>query len=676
MDYRWQNYVKELIKLIQAYLLAVIYFGLFRIFLIIYFYKKIDSSTNLGDIILTMFHGFRFDSSVAAIFLLIPFFANMVCSSLNYTWLSAYLRVGFSSFLIIFMNFTFVITVPYFKEYDSQFDYFLFELIYDDLAAIFQTMIYGYNFFGILFIYAVSVIFCLFLMGRWQRLPFTSLLTLLTRSRKKLYRSIVLILMIILTFTATRGSFGARPAMRKWADITTDTFLNKMVMNPIRHLQYAYKDFKSISSKSAGIEELLGNTSVKEAAQDYFSLEPPKHQANDLSYYLLKTAHGNSKGLPDHIFLIVMESYDSWLLLPEYESLHITDSLKSLGRNGIFFDHFLPSGSSTMASLSTILTGIPFTGVNISKIAARKPPFITSTPNIFKRLGYTTRLYYGGFLSWQNIGNLFTAQGIDAVFAAPTMEGENSDEIWGVQDEQLFKFVLANTPIDEKTFNIILTTSYHPPFDLDVRSMGYHLYEIPKDFQSIDDGSITVNQLGHIWYGDREIGKFVSKMEKLNPNSLFAFTGDHYGRRFFNSSPTIYEHSSVPFILYSRNFIMPQTTRNKTPGSHIDIIPTIVELIAPKGFLFHSFGRSMLDKLGSNKNTNTVQFGIGYNTIVTDSFIANYKYYQKPASLSDNKFLVDNNIDSNIRKMHDQLLGMGRWLIFYGTILDTISVSD
>ena len=256
------------------------------------------------------------------------------------------------------------------------------------------------------------------------------------------------------------------------------------------------------------------------------------------------------------------------------------------------------------------------------------------------------------------------------------MEGQGSDEIWGIEDEQLFEFVLANTSSDEKTLNIIMTTSYHPPFSLDVKSMGFLLDEIPIDLQSLDDGSITLAQLGHLWYGDQEIGKFVNKMEKKFPKSLFALTGDHYGRRFFNSRPTIYEHSSVPFILFGKKFVAPQTTRNTTPGSHIDIIPTIVELIAPTGFLYHSFGRSMLDKEGGNSKPDTIQFGIGHNTIITNNFIANLKYSKIPTALPDNDILIDNNLYTKMRKKHNQLLGMGRWLIFNGTILDTTTVTD
>ncbi|MEE8436886.1 MAG: sulfatase-like hydrolase/transferase [Candidatus Neomarinimicrobiota bacterium] len=418
---KWKNYTQELIKLFQAYIFALVYFGLFRIYLIFFFYDKLDSSTGFGDIFLSVSHGFRYDSAMAAFFLLIPFLTNMVFSPFNLWSFNVYLRKWFSGFLYITMSLAFVVTIPYFKEYDSQFDFFLFEILYDDRSAILKTIIESYNLFGHLLVFAAASIMCFYLIRQFQKLPFSLLLHYLTKPRNLYSRSLIVLITLLLTLGALRGSFRIRPATRKWSHITTDKFLNQTVMNPIKHLQYAYLDFKSINSKTGGITKLIGNDSIKKTAQEYFSTVLPAHNADDLSNYLLKTVSGSQNVLPDHIFLIIMESYDSWPLLDEYKSLNITENLKTLGRNGVLFNHFLPSGGSTIASLSTILTGIPFTGVNISRIAAKKAPFITSAPEIFKRLGYKTRLYYGGFLSWQNIGNLFLAQGIEEIYAAPVM---------------------------------------------------------------------------------------------------------------------------------------------------------------------------------------------------------------------------------------------------------------
>jgi phosphoglycerol transferase MdoB-like AlkP superfamily enzyme len=676
MNSRWHNFITEFIKQLQVYIFAVVYLGLFRLVLIAFFNDKIAYGTGAGDILLAIAHGYRFDSAVAAYFLHVPFLANLALSPFDLTHWSSYLRRGFSGFMLIAITVTSVVTIPYFKEYDSQFDFWVFEVLYDDRRAIMRTIIEDYHLLSSILILTVASILSIFLLGKWLQLPFSPLWRLLTRPVKLLPRGMIVLLMVLLTFAAARGSLKSRPAMRKWADVTADIFLNKTVMNPIKHLQYAYIDFKSINSKTTGIQKLLGDMSVTTAAEEYFSLALPDDEARDLKNYLLRTVSGGRAVLPEHIFILVMEGYDSWPLLPRYKSLKIAERLKTLGENGVFFNHFLPSGSSTMASLAAILAGIPHTGVNISRIAARKPPFITSSTGIFERLGYRTRLYYGGFLSWQNIGNLFQAQGIDELFAAPSIEQEVSDGIWGVEDEQLFDFVQANTRAGERTFNIIMTTSYHPPFSIDVKGKGFELDEIPADIMPNFDGSMTLNQLGHIWYCDKEIGQFVSAMENAFPSSLFAITGDHYGRRFLNARPSIYEQSSVPLILYGRHFIDPQGSPNPTAGSHIDIVPTIVELIAPAGFQYHSFGRSMFEKGERAELSGLNRFGIGHRTIVTDHFIANLKIDRNPAPLPDAKFISDMDLLRDLKEKHNQLVGLGWWLIFRGDTLEPPTILD
>ena len=126
-------------------------------------------------------------------------------------------------------------------------------------------------------------------------------------------------------------------------------------------------------------------------------------------------------------------------------------------------------------------------------------PFITATPEIFKRLGYKTRFYYGGFLSWQNIGNFSKAQGFDEVIAAPSINRNILKEVWGVDDMKLFSYVRANTGEHERTFNVILTTTYHPPYDIDVESYGFSMDGIPEAISGSMEVTIPVNQFGHFW---------------------------------------------------------------------------------------------------------------------------------------------------------------------------------
>lgn len=666
MPGKWQDFIIEFLEQLKIYFFAVIYLGLFRILLIFIFRSKITVGVDIGDFLQAFGHGFRFDSTVAAWFMLIPLLANVILSPFNRTAISTHLRIGFSILMLFILTLAFVLTIPYFKEYDSQYNYFVFELLFDDRSAILRTVIREYNLFGNLALFIVLWLLAIYVLHLWQKTPHDSVLRLLTYSRNRYSKIAISVLIAILTLGALRGSFRSRPVMRKWADITTDAFLNKTVMNPLKHLQYAYMDFRSINSKTGGIRSLLGNMPIREAAEQYFPADLTDKQKGDLSNYLLQTAGGATIELPDHIFIVVMESYDSWPLMPKYASLDVANRVKGFGNLGIFFDHFLPAADNTMGSFSAIISGIPYTGVNISRLGARTPPFITSTPEIFKRLGYTTRFYYGGFLSWQNIGNFSKAQGFDEIIAAPSIKQETIQGVWGVDDTQLFEYVRTNTSNDERTFNVILTTTYHPPYDIDVKSHGFVMDEIPANLSDSMDVSIPVNQLGHFWYCDRAIGEFINAVESKLPSSIFALTGDHYGRKFLNSSPTIYEHTAVPFILYSNKFIAAEGGRNSTPGTHIDVVPTIVEMIAPTGFEYYSFGKSLL---ANQLEPDSMRFGIGYKTIVSDNFIANFKHDQHPAALPDVPFGDTGNCYTRLLKKHDQLLGLGWWLIFNGVDL-------
>ena len=41
---------------------------------------------------------------------------------------------------------------------------------------------------------------------------------------------------------------------------------------------------------------------------------------------------------------------------------------------------------------------------------------------------------------------------------------------------------------------------------------------------------MSLKELGHLCYSDKCIGDFVRNAQLKFPNSLFLFTGDHYGR--------------------------------------------------------------------------------------------------------------------------------------------------
>jgi len=435
------------------------------------------------------------------------------------------------------------------------------------------------------------------------------------------YRILIVTIIIVLFIGSIRGSFGNRPAMRKWSSVSRDPFLNKTIINPFRSLKYAISDFNKIN-KDYG-ENPFGtlNNNVKD------------DDMRTITSIIEKQSNGNVVEKPNQIFLIVMESYDSWPLLDKYSEFGIATNLKNIENAGVSFINFLPASASTMNSFGTIITGIPYTGVNISKIGAINEPYPSSIFNQFINLGYETNFFYGGFLSWQNIGNLVKNQGADNLYSASDAGGKTDSGVWGIEDDKLFQLVLDTIDENTNSLNVILTTSYHPPYSIDIYGMGFQYRtekDLPPKAQTLYAGAMPLKALGHIWYSDKSIGDFVSQAEKKYNKSLFCFTGDHFGRRFINFKPNLIEKSNVPFIIYGSGV---KSQINKTPGSHVDIIPTLVEMIAPKDYKYYSFGKSLFFN-SENK------LGIGYHKIINKNEL---QYFSKNSGIQKFNFKTDEN---------------------------------
>ena len=558
--------------------------SIFRALLIATFHEKILSTSTSNDFLATFFMGLRFDTHSIMLFLILPFLANLFIYTPQRDVIVEKTRLFFSYFFLVITLLFSIITIPYFKEYNNQFNYFIFEGLYDDKIAIAQTIMQAYHPFVSLFIFILLLYITIAITKKLN--TFSAPKVLLTT--QNWYAKIIISLFILLfMLIAVRGSTNHRPAMRKWADISTDPFLNKTIINPIRSAIYAYTDNKKLHTTTQ---------------------HNPFHAPNDtnLSSLLKRTTKGSHIPLPKHIILVVMESYDSWPLQEKYAALHLSDNLKNFAKKGLHFQYFLPAAQSTMNSLASIISGLPYAGVNISLRKAHNGAEDTSIFKQMKQLGYDTYFFYGGFLSWQNIGNFVKNQGVQHIYAASHAKKTTNKGIWGVNDEELFTLVTDTLKAKQKTFSIIMTTSYHPPFSVDVEKYGYPYHtkeDYPESFKKLDDGSISNKALGHLWFSDYAIGNFVKTFEKIDNTTLFAFTGDHYGRRYFHGKPNLYELSSVPFILYGSNIKKGLIDENNV-GNHLDIAPTLIELIAPKDFSYQSFGTPLFFK-----SKNAITFG-------------------------------------------------------------------
>ena len=504
----------------------------------------------------------------------------------------------------------FVTDVAYFAEYNDQFNHWIFGLIYDDRRAILTTIWKSYPVVLLILIGAAAVAISAWALNKLYRVAGAAELPVFLGTKPA--RAITFLLIVIWVFVGARVWLGKNLKGLKNAATTGDVFLNKIVLNPFFALRYAIWQ-ETTMQRSAGLRLFLPDGDVRAAAA---ALYPEAKNAGTLDDCLKQVAPGNPSPRPTHIFIVVMESYDAWSMQPEYAGLHLTDRLNALGSEGIHVHGFISSGIGTIQSLGVFITGLPFARVLVNYQPAVRKGLPTAAAGIFKRLGYRPRFFYGGFLSWQRIGQFCREQGFEEVYGGDQMSEKSRGNEWGVDDEDLFRFVLQHTG-PEPTFNLIMSTSYHPPYSIDVEKKGFDPNVVKANPMCAGLSQHQLRVLGHLWYSDKSVGDFVAEGERELERPIFAITGDHYSRKQYVSARpthTLFEELAVPLVIHGPKALEKVQPPAALAGSHLDVLPTLINLAAPSGFVYHAFGHDLFDK-------SQPQVGFGTNTVIGPDFI-------------------------------------------------------
>lgn len=584
------------------------------------------SDFSVQEIIRTLYNAFLYDGQIIGVMAMLYFLLGIISIVFSKTRfiLNAYVYLS-----IIVTSFVEVANIGFYQIYGDVFNANLLGIIFDDREAILNTAINGD--FGILhkiiiWIF-ISIIFILIFRFCFKKI-------------RVLYVSKALnfALFIVFGFSclfAINGHIGLSGISLGQRIIPVSApLLRKLTMGGFRDLGYVYKGYVRIyhSKFSDYIAE-----SPREVAVNFFGIKDNKGDIN-LADLLTKKVENPSNTQITHIFYIVAESLSKWHFDKEFDEIGLMSNLKSLIRDDGAFsvNVFLENAASTIKSLDVQLSGlyqieIPF---NLSV----KSAFNTSIGHILKDLGYESRFYYGGSGTWQKIDTYTKTQGFDKIFYNSDIlkyikdnEQKNIDEeppfanSWGVYDNFLYDFIRDNTP-EYKTFSMVFSTSNHPPYDVPLQNFDLPLDKISKfvdENPRIKDKKHAKKILSHIAYQDKMIYKFIKETSKKFPNSLFIVTGDHYDREYIFHNVNISISNQIPLILYAPSL---KIKKLRDIASHIDIASSIIELVAPNGYKYQSFGSPIFTninpkqnlKLDSNRN-----YALGYFAVADNNCVYN-----------------------------------------------------
>ena len=326
-----------------------------------------------------------------------------------------------------------------------------------------------------------------------------------------------------------------------------------------------------------------------------------------------RTAKGARITPPKHIFYLLAESYEQAPLDAPYASLHIADGGKDFCADPHTFTlpNFLSAGLLSQPSLVSLLLGIYDAGLELNETESFwRGTLPTALPVQMRALGYRTSFWYGGELNWGSLQHFLPAAGFDEIHGGPDFCPSDAPRTWlGVYDHIFLEEVgkqIKKAEDGTPELHFIYTTSNHGPYTIPVGDYGYHTEDIMPDAPKAVRRSLKVQKkLGCYWYTDWALFRFIRKMQSFFPDSLFVITGDHamHALPFDHgiaprTQPTLRERVGDFFALWHPALDKAMFAGN-TIGGHMNILPTLIELIAAKGHPYHSLFPPLTEPLDS-----------------------------------------------------------------------------
>lgn len=588
--------VQRDIKLFAFILLTLC---VYRAYFMFYMAGYLSPSAGTDDVLLALLTGLRLSLKTAGAVTL-PAFVLCSLPLLALPRLAPVLRrlrFCWSGLAALVFAVLFQARFPFYRQFQTSFNMQVAAGLNDDAAVLAEMMLREYGLLWRLCIALLLTAVSLYVLRSLLLVRRTYALPALRSGVQRAVFSLGLLFLFAAAFVFVRfgGSFTYAGGVN-WenAGVTSDAFLNECILDDGQALYRVRSMHKRLKSGDiVGVDKEHVRALAVEAAGH------AELSADTLTPYLTRTAQGARIPKPRHIFIVLGETYAQWPMLETYAALHAADGIKDLIRepNAYYSRRFMPNGDFTSIAITGLVTGLSEVNQHVNYVArSLREAYPTAMAPQFKRLGYAVDFWYGGVSSWEGMDRFSIAQGFDHFYGYPDFHAEKVNA-WGTSDEQLFSALFQHLADEPPTVHLIMTVSNHPPYNIDVAAEGFDLARARAEtaqLPNVDDPDQLALELGHYWYMDKIVTQFVHETMKKYPDSLFVITGDHAVRMNPSRTPTMYEYQSVPFVLYGQG-VTPAALAPDVVGGHTNIVPTLIELIAPAGFSYVSIAPSLTE---------------------------------------------------------------------------------
>ncbi|APD06764.1 phosphatidylglycerol--membrane-oligosaccharide glycerophosphotransferase [Flavobacteriaceae bacterium UJ101] len=341
-----------------------------------------------------------------------------------------------------------------------------------------------------------------------------------------------------------------------------------------------YSFFSAFRNNEIDYQEFYATLPEKEVKKSIESILKIQHPEKEKLSIRRKIDNGGEE-LKSNVIFICIESLSASFLERFGNEEHITPTLDSLTREGIFFSNLLATGTRTVRGMEAITLSIPPTpGRSIVKRPDNRGLFTIG--EVFKQKGYQRNFFYGGDGYFDNMNQFFGGNGFniydrgrgfllgDDIQTIRTNIDDDEvtfENAWGVCDEDIYKKVIKQADEsfqkEEPFFDFVMTTSNHKP------------YTYPENAIDIPSGT---GRDGAVKYTDYAIKQFLKEI-KNKPwyqNTVIVIMSDHCASSAGKWELDV-ENYHIPAMILN----LPESSSKEVHKlcSQIDLFPTLFGLL-------------------------------------------------------------------------------------------------
>ena len=309
---------------------------------------------------------------------------------------------------------------------------------------------------------------------------------------------------------------------------------------------------------------------------------------------------GAAKGR--NLIVVQFEALQDFVVHNQYNGQEITPNLNMLiKKDSIYFDRYyytVNKGNTSDAEFAVLNSLFPTTDTPTYKKYYNNTYY--SLPALLRENGYSVKAFHGYKRTFWNRNVMYPTLGFEDYIS---LERYKSDEIigLGLSDESFYRQTIPYIKkMKQPFFAFVITLTSHNPFTMPQKHQKLKLEEKHKN-------TLFGSYLQSIHYADMALGKFMEdlKREGLYQNSIIALYGDHFGlyhktgdnqkivSDYLGYDYNFVESMNVPFMIHIPDKGI--TEKKSIVGSHLDVYPTLINLLGFENKKVRMFGQDLLN---------------------------------------------------------------------------------